>query len=497
MARTQCPRLGLAFGAAVALGALAACSRPAPSPPAAARGDSPAADPRDVVVGRGGGSGTTAPGDASADAATEAVRDAATADATATAEAEAGPASSPNVSSPEEFERLATPLVCARAVRCGTIGRSQLDDCLLGEGESRLNLVWGFRDLLRIDEIAAAGRLAIDLSRTGECLDLLRSGGCHLEIADVPPGCLGGAERVYHVPSVSPGAPCTRWGECIDGYCSADGMCEGKCLARVPGGAECETTGSHGLCTESDFCQDHVCTPRRREGESCPGHWQACAPGLWCKGWVPENDDPEWRRPEQPGICSRPEGVGASCATDRSDDICRADLFCDWNAEPPACRERLGEDDECGWLDACADGLACVGLRLGGINRYGRRMGVATAGRCSPHLDAGDACVPEDFVTGCPGSMTCDKTTKTCRSTCHEGDPCDSSWCPPDRPEGEECEPEGCCGGLYCDPRTRVCTRQLEAGERCRPTRFGVDDEPCFLGTCDPRRRVCDPGCRE
>ncbi|MBI5500201.1 MAG: hypothetical protein HY907_08165 [Deltaproteobacteria bacterium] len=495
--RTRPRWLGPGIGAAAALAALAACSRPAPSPPAAAPGDSPTAEARGVVQVHGEGPGTAAPDDASVDAATVAVADTPAADATAAAAAEVGSESSPNVSSAEEFERLAAPLVCARAVRCGTIGRSQLEDCLLGEGVSRLNLVWGFRDLLQIDAIAAAGRLAIDLSRTGACLDILRSGGCHVGVADVPPGCLGGAERVYHVPAVPPGETCTRWGECIDGYCTADGMCEGKCLARVPSGAECETTGEHGLCTESDFCQDHICTPRRREGESCPGHWQACAPGLWCKGWVPATDDPEWRRPERPGICSRPEELGARCATDRSDDICRADLFCDWGADPPACTERLAEGAECRWLDACADGLACVGLRLGGINRHGRRLGVVAAGRCSPHLDAGDPCEPEDFVTGCPGSMTCDKTAKTCRSTCHEGDPCDSSWCPPDLPPGEDCDPEGCCGGLYCDPRTHVCTRQLEAGERCRPTRFGVDDEPCFLGTCDPGRRVCKTDCRE
>lgn len=213
-------RPGLPVGVA-ALALLAACSRPSPAPPSSARDDSPATAAPDTSDGA----------TLTRESTPEPNVDAAAVEVAPNGEEpapEVDPVRSPNVASPEEFERLALPLVCARAVHCGTIGRSQLEDCLLGEGKSRLGLVRGFRDLLRIDEIAAAGRLGIDLSRTGECLDVLRSGVCRFDVADVPPGCLGGAERVYHVPAVAPGEMCTRWGECIDGYCSANGMCEGK-----------------------------------------------------------------------------------------------------------------------------------------------------------------------------------------------------------------------------------------------------------------------------
>src|SRR5688572_19593416 len=38
----------------------------------------------------------------------------------------------------------AAEVVCERAVRCGTIGRSQLEECRKGPGASRLTLVWGY-----------------------------------------------------------------------------------------------------------------------------------------------------------------------------------------------------------------------------------------------------------------------------------------------------------------------------------------------------------------
>jgi hypothetical protein len=291
---------------------------------------------------------------------------------------------------------------------------------------------------------------------------------------------------------VAAGGRCKRWDECIDGFCSARVTeCDGLCVAFLPAGAAC---GTEQLCGRDDFCDEGTCRPRIGEGGECLGHWQACRDGLFCEGFIPESEDPEFWHPAVPGKCVPPKGLGEPCATDRSDDICRADLFCDWGAEPPACRARLARDAECRWLDACADDLACVGLKLGGTNPFGRRLGTVAGGRCLPILDAGSACDPEAFVTGCPGSMLCDRTTRVCRSTGHEGDPCTSSWCPPDLPPGEPCEREGCFGTLYCDPQSLTCRQQAALGDRCRPRRDG-EDEPCFMSECDPRRRRCVRDC--
>jgi hypothetical protein len=469
---------------ALSLAALPACSRQ--SPPREATTVPPAA--ADAVGGIDAGEPAE-----TADTAETADDGAGTADdAVAVAEATVYA----NVATAEAYTQLATPLICERAIRCGTIGESQREDCLLGEGRSRLNLVWGFRDLLGIPELERQGRLAFEPSRTGECLTVLQTAHCNTAYHEAPPGCLAGPVPAYDVAAVAPGEPCTRWDECKDGFCSASGLCTGKCIAFAARGESCGAN-PHPLCGEEDFCDVSVCKPRGEEGDACPGHWQACRPGLFCEGWVPENDDPEWGHPERPGVCAKPKDVGAPCATERSSDqVCRSELYCDWSQAAPVCSARLPVDAECRWLDACADGLTCAGLALGGRHPRYDRYGVVTPGRCVPWADAGDACDPSGPTTACPGSMTCDETTKTCRSTCHEGDPCDSSWCPPDSPEGS-CRPHGCCGGLYCDPQSRTCRRQLPPGERCVPTEFGVEDEPCFLGRCDPRRRRCDDQCSD
>jgi hypothetical protein len=398
----------------------------------------------------------------------------------------------PAVESLEEFRRQLRPVYCDHQIRCGLLGESQRAACVAGDGTLRPDPVFGLWDELGFDREIAEGRLVYDSVHSGECLTFWRDTPCRWDPATSPPfGCIAGWPPFR--PGAAAGGACRRWDECIDGYCTAQTACEGTCKARVATGAAC---GSNGLCLEQDFCLEDVCTPRRGEGEECPGDWQACRPGLWCEGYVPENDDPEWWHPAVPGKCALPKGVGFRCATSENDEHCRADLFCDWGMREPECRERLPRDAECRWLHACADGLTCAGLKLGGHHPAGRRYDVLAAGRCLPHLDAGSACDPDADVSGCPDSMTCDTTSRTCRSTGWAGDPCESSWIPPGTPEDRPLRRRSCRGGLYCDPETRTCHPQLATDERCTPRPDG-EDETCFMGECDPHRHRCAPRCGE
>ena len=105
-----------------------------------------------------------------------------------------GPPSSPGVRWPfEPRSTIAPPAARLKLER--PLKRGCGCDCLLGEGKSRLAIVWGFRDLLRVDDIAAGDRFAIELSRTGVRLDLLRSGACRREVCPVVRGMAPGGER--------------------------------------------------------------------------------------------------------------------------------------------------------------------------------------------------------------------------------------------------------------------------------------------------------------
>lgn len=116
---------------------------------------------------------------------------------------------------------------------------------------------------------------------------------------------------------------------------------------------------------------------------------------------------------------------------------------------------------------------------------------VRKPGKCTPTLDANDPCDPDAFVSGCPAAMVCDAPRRVCRSTGHAGDPCVSSWLttppPPDSPP----RTNSGFSGHYCDIKTRLCQLQRPRGERCTPQKFGAEDDPCYLGKCDPKQRRC------
>ena len=70
-------------------------------------------------------------------------------------------------------------VVCARALRCGTIGRSQLAECRKGPG-SRLTLVWGYGEKLGIPALVEQGRLKVVPGAEQACLEFLARAPCRL-----------------------------------------------------------------------------------------------------------------------------------------------------------------------------------------------------------------------------------------------------------------------------------------------------------------------------
>lgn len=383
----------------------------------------------------------------------------------------------PAPASPEDFERLAQPLRCQRAIRCGERGRSELERCLAEDPLRPLELLGVRRGL-------AAGRYTYDPEAAARCLALLARAPCVYDPATVPHGCLAGAVPSHLRPAVPPGGACERWEECVAGYCAGDLGCPGTCVAHTPEvGGPC---GPDLLCADGLFCDHSTCRRRGEVGESCHAHWQGCRDGLVCKGYRPATDDPHWPSPGDPGTCAEPLGVGDRCGRGRGlVETCRRDLFCDFGDASPSCRARLPAGATCTWLDACAEGLSCAGLRLGegpSANGSGMRP-VTAAGTCVAFGDAGDPCDPDAIVTACPSAQRCDPELRICVADVLPGERCGAS--------------SECPYGHYCDKARRTCAPMAAIGEACRPGASSVDDTmaPCFLGECDRKTKTCGRRC--
>lgn len=384
-------------------------------------------------------------------------------------------------------------VICDRAVRCGTIGRSQLDECREGPGRSRLTLVWGSEEMLGVPRLVAAKRMTPVPAATRACLAYLATAPCDLDRTKTPRSCSESGGEVL-APAVPSGGACERWEECIAGHCSAQPACTGICIARSPIDGPC---GNELLCTEDAFCHENRCRARAPVGAECRGHWQWCQDGLFCDGYRAANLDDHAYAPEQPGRCSAGKQVGESCVPGDAapHDLCAAGLFCDWGVDRPVCTTPLAAGATCRSIDACADGLACAGLVLGGLHPAGRRYATRQPGRCTPVFDAGDPCDPAAFISGCPATMTCDGARRVCRSRGHAGDPCVSSWVTTPQRDDVPLQIDGCFSGHHCDVATRTCKLQLPLGAACKPVAFGKEDSPCFLGECDATTRKCAAVC--
>ncbi|MEZ4454782.1 MAG: hypothetical protein R3B09_35355, partial [Nannocystaceae bacterium] len=373
----------------------------------------------------------------------------------------------PKVRSIAEFKAQATPLRCERAIRCGSIAASSRERCL--DDESALQ-----EQLLGVTRGLAAGRYAFDPAAAGECLRLLADAPCNVDPLPELGACLAGAVPGYLRAAVPPGGACERWEECVDGLCDGELGCPGQCKARTREvGGHCD---NNTLCDDRLFCDDGECKARADVGGTCSNHWQACKAGLRCVG---ASSSDEWGHRE--GTCERPKGRDQACERDGVGDDCRSDLYCDFGAETPRCRERLPGGATCRWLDACADGFTCAGLVLAAHGSPGTGMrAIAEAGTCAPHLDVGSACDPDAELRPCPHDLRCDKASRRCVARGRDGERCATT---------EEC-------GSYhtCDRASRTCIPQVGPGERCRPGGEEFHGH-CFLGTCDPKTRRCVPSC--
>ncbi len=192
--------------------------------------------------------------------------------------------------------------------------------------------------------------------------------------------------------------------------------------------------------------------------------------------------------------------VGAPCK-----DICfngADDLWCDDDASPAVCRERLGVGQVCPkTYGACREGLSCLAAPDG--NRCSARYGVG--GPCDPEYswiscEKGLVCVPQ----GTGG--ICARKQQVGGPCLHEAqcEPSDATYClgaSATNPgqcaqlpsEGEPCAPRPanerlCASPWLCDLERRICVRQIAEGHPCTGYCGGGGlDLTCVSGFCRNR----------
>lgn len=352
-------------------------------------------------------------------------------------------------------------VVCERAVRCGTIGRSQQEECRKGPGRSGLTVVWDGRPDRKRQ--VARGRVRLETTDARACLEFLASEPCRSRF---PRGCGPEGPEPVVIGQVSPGGACEHGAECAGGALCIGANGESLCVARPPGSA---CGGDRDpLCSVDSFCWEGHCQRRAGAGGECREHVRGCVDGLFCEGYQAAGK--QGATAEQLGRCSAGRSLGEDCIGPRrvAVDVCGKGLHCDWGSERPVCRERLPAGAECSAWNACAGELVCAGLVLRGFHPSGAsKFRVHRPGRCAPTLDIGDACDPLAYVHGCPESMLCDPETRVCRSTGHAGDPCvpPGTWEERRLVDKEVTSVfEGCFSGHECDPDTRTCIPSVTRG---------------------------------
>jgi hypothetical protein len=287
---------------------------------------------------------------------------------------------------------------CARMVRCAMIAPSDVPDCLTA-------VEYAQRSLYAPSDPIAPGALvraeqndlvALDTCGARDCLEAIRTSGCDLTSTFVLSG------RVIPAPSAGvpqfdafkrmsalSGPACARafvGRSPVGGYCDDARECvpgatcasctQGSCSGHaVTGPGTCAPVCGPGEpCPFDRICPNYhdcdggpicACRPPGRAGDPCNDHFpefQTCADGLLCG-------------PNGACIEIGKSGEGSACSPGL-DITCAAGLYCD--PTPNACAKRLLARAPCKSVNACDDGLFCVGL------------GGATAGTClAPSVDAG------------------------------------------------------------------------------------------------------------
>jgi len=371
----------------------------------------------------------------------------------------------------DEAQAMLVEAQCDRKVRCGEIGASERAACLADPNDAK-SMGYGAAWFREQADAIASGRLRFDPTKLADCLAAVRA-PCSAEPSAT-------CKRLL-APGVKPGGACTRWDECIDGHCSAQLGCTGHCVAHKHLGDKCSSSGNDGLCGDDTFCDrgryglgEAVCKAKLATGAKCRA-WDSCHEGQ-CIGYMTVREEPGAPEEERLGTCTLPGAAGAACRTDYARD-CAEGFACDW--ETKKCNARVAKGSACRSPESCADGLACAGLEAM-WDPHTAVWRVGTPGTCIPTLDLGAHCdvLANAIATGCPRTSTCDAKSGTCVHESLAGNAC--------HPNG------GCRGNLYCEPKTLTCAPELPFGAACKPPAEGGDD-PCSLGKCDPKRRVCVP----
>jgi hypothetical protein len=301
------------------------------------------------------------------------------------------------------------------------------------------------------DRSASVGRLAVDATAAGACLERLRLASCdriRWEVREC-----GYAARGL----VPPGQACRydyvfRYGG-LD--CASDGFCD---------------TQAPGVC---------ACRAYQRKGDSCAGSGQLCSPDLLCAGidrrCMAESDLPVVHLGERCSsgfprtdrcdtglVCLAPSWGGSFCFAADHGRACTGKAFeCARDEYCANGRCVLNTDGPCGPYTPCAASAFCL-FTLGSASCAPKRhegepcqadrddcAGPASCGadgRCHLGPRIGESCA----ISACVfGHCVTDPVSHvpTCQRDLEEGDPCSL----------EVGKPSGCAPWMECDNRTARC----------------------------------------
>ena len=314
-------------------------------------------------------------------------------------------------------------------------------------------------------EAIAAGRLTLDSAAARACIAAWATAGCGLidrAIAD-------GECRAY-VAARTVGQSCLANAECVGGYCqgSVHDGCGGSCAAWIANGQPCDP--AKPLCDAATA----VCLPSSSTCVALVGSGAPCGANALCQHGLVCVDDPA-ADGGATGFCRATGALGEPCVNYRFGfSSCNPGLYCDDSgAAPSVCAKRKVSGDICGNVGVCADGLDCIGLDP--------RADPVIAGVCGAYLDAGHACNPAHFDSGCARDLRCDAATSTCVAA---------------GLVNSDCSATGFCRDhLYCDTSGK-CSPVVPFAGTCVPPATANDPDPCDNSTCDPTTNKCTLVCR-
>jgi len=337
-----------------------------------------------------------------------------------------------------------------------------------------------------------AGFVSFVPDEAASCMRAVRkvTGGCVLGGPPFNNTAVLSACRDVFRGSVKLGKQCTSgdfpalFDECEEGYCNRYvgdvQQCLGKCAAYLQAGDACLATVP---CAPGLYCNDEKCGPALGVGEACATG--TCQTGLSCVGTKPTcrelrpaggacNDDYDC---VYPGACVDHEcavglGVGAHCVGSQS---CQASLYCDLSEQDNwICAPRIAAGVSCDPNSSgCVDGYTCAykegdyvcSKPQGALNEPCGFSGCEAGLWCEPALEGPGTCRARVPLNG-----AC-STTAACAESlyCVGAAP---SHCGPPGAAGAACsplEPSSCTGDLFCARDTVKCTAPRALGQTCNP----------------------------